>query len=55
MRNQLSPIFVTLKASFLGSSFRWYLRRQNRVEQATGGAYRQWIVLNFAHRGGAAR
>src|SRR5271168_2673506 len=42
-------------ASGLRRTVQWYLAHQDWVEQVTSGAYRQWIDLNYAHRGGAAR
>jgi dTDP-glucose 4,6-dehydratase len=42
-------------ASGLRRTVQWYLEHQDWVEQVTTGAYRQWIDLNYAHRGGAAR
>jgi dTDP-glucose 4,6-dehydratase len=42
-------------ASGLRRTVRWYLEHQDWVEQVTTGAYRQWIDLNYAHRGGGAR
>jgi dTDP-glucose 4,6-dehydratase len=42
-------------ASGLRRTVEWYLAHQDWVEQVTSGAYRHWIDLNYAHRGGAAR
>jgi dTDP-glucose 4,6-dehydratase len=42
-------------ASGLRRTVQWYLEHQDWVEQVTTGAYRQWIDLNYAHRGGGAR
>jgi dTDP-glucose 4,6-dehydratase len=42
-------------ASGLRRTVQWYLEHQDWVEQVTTGAYRQWIDLNYAQRGGAAR
>jgi dTDP-glucose 4,6-dehydratase len=42
-------------ASGLRRTVEWYLAHQDWVQQVTSGAYRQWIDLNYAHRGSAAR
>jgi dTDP-glucose 4,6-dehydratase len=42
-------------ATGLRRTVEWYLAHQDWVEQVTTGAYRQWIDLNYAHRGSAAR
>ena len=42
-------------ASGLRRTVQWYLAHQEWVEQVTSGAYRQWIDLNYAHRGSAGR
>jgi dTDP-glucose 4,6-dehydratase len=42
-------------ATGLRRTVEWYLAHQDWVEQVTTGAYRQWIDLNYAHRGSTAR
>jgi dTDP-glucose 4,6-dehydratase len=42
-------------ATGLRRTVQWYLAHQDWVEQVTSGAYRQWIDLNYAQRGSAAR
>jgi dTDP-glucose 4,6-dehydratase len=42
-------------ATGLRRTVQWYLAHQDWVEQVTSGAYRQWIDLNYAHRGDVAR
>jgi dTDP-glucose 4,6-dehydratase len=42
-------------ATGLRRTVEWYLSHQDWVEQVTTGAYRQWIDLNYAHRGSTAR
>ena len=42
-------------ATGLRKTVQWYLAHQDWVQQVTTGAYRQWIDLNYAHRGSAAR
>jgi dTDP-glucose 4,6-dehydratase len=42
-------------ATGLRRTVEWYLAHQDWVQQVTTGAYRQWIDLNYAHRGGAVR
>ena len=42
-------------ASGLRRTVEWYLAHQDWVQQVTTGAYRQWIDLNYAHRGSGTR
>jgi dTDP-glucose 4,6-dehydratase len=42
-------------ATGLRRTVEWYLAHQDWVEQVTSGAYRNWIDLNYAHRGSVAR
>jgi dTDP-glucose 4,6-dehydratase len=42
-------------ATGLRRTVEWYLAHQDWVEQVTSGTYRNWIDLNYAHRGSVAR
>jgi dTDP-glucose 4,6-dehydratase len=42
-------------ATGLRRTVEWYLAHRDWVEQVTSGAYRNWIDLNYAHRGSPAR
>jgi dTDP-glucose 4,6-dehydratase len=42
-------------ASGLRRTVEWYLANGDWLNQVTSGAYRQWIDLNYAHRGSVAQ